>query len=124
MPPAPKLCDVTREVRVRKVLHELEAKQPSDAKGNVMLFRLFHGVYLPAGLSVKVDKGSSSRIVFQKSDRFGVYAALPLKNALANKMSRGGKLHIGLQVNKGKTIDVAASLKGFKQALVRINALN
>lgn len=52
-----------------------------------MLFRVFHGVYPPAGMNVTVDKTQLSPIQFQKSDQYGAYAALPLDDKWLAELS-------------------------------------
>lgn len=56
----------------------ISIKKVTGGDANAMLIRFFHGVFLPPGVSVKVDGGQPTAIAFQKSDRLGVYAALPL----------------------------------------------
>ena len=102
----------------------ISIKTTKGSKSSAMLFRLFHGVYLPAGLIVKIDNGKSQPILFQKSDRFGVYAALPLSPKLISKMQRGQRLHVILQINKGQPIELTGSLAGFSQAYNKIQTLN
>ena len=119
-------CTMTQNIvdqKTRRLLVRISVQGAGEGKSNAMLFRLFHGVYLPAGLKVAIDKGRGIPVEFQKSDRSGVYAALPLKERVVARMKRGTTLGLNFQINKGKALDIAASLKGFSQALDRINSL-
>lgn len=94
---------------------------PGESKA--MLIRFFHGVYLPTGVSVKVDGGQASPIAFQKSDRLGVYAALPLTDRVLADMKRGKDLRLSVEVNKGQPLEVVARLIGFAPAFDRLSSI-
>lgn len=121
------VCQMTQTVldqKSRRQLLLLSIKKAKDIPANVMLFRLPHGIYLPTGLTVRIDNGNTSKLPFQKSDRTGVYAALPLTDKLINDMKRGRKIIIGAALNKGQHFKLSGALTGFTKAYDRINALN
>jgi invasion protein IalB len=86
------------------------------------LFRLVHGVYLPAGLTVQIDGGKPTKLEFQKSDRFGVYAGLPIDTTLLGELKKGRELIIAFEPRKGKTVQLKAPLSGFGPAHDRVAA--
>jgi invasion protein IalB len=120
-------CEMTQSLidqksNVQVVLISIKAVATGESKA--MLVRFFHGVYLPTGVSIKVDGGPSTPLAFQKSDRLGVYAALPLTDKIVAEMKRGKELRLSVQINQGEPLEVVARLNGFGPAFDRINSMH
>ena len=119
-------CEMTQNLIDQKTSAQvmlISIKSVTTGKSKAMLVRLFHGVYLPSGLSVKIDNGQPAPIAFQKSDRLGVYAALPLTDKLVADLKKGKELKFGLQVNQGEPLELIARLNGFGPAFDRISSM-
>jgi invasion protein IalB len=101
----------------------LSVKPSSDGGAPAMIVRALHGVYLPAGLSLKVDNGAATALPFQKSDRLGVYAALPLTSQIVGDMKKGAEIHLSMQLNKDQPFVIIARLNGFGPAYDKISQL-
>jgi len=118
-------CEMTQSVvdsKTRQVLVVISVKGVAAGGSNAMLFRLFHGIYLPGGLNVAIDSGAATNAAFQKSDRNGVYAVLPLDGKLIKAMGKGSKLGLTFELNKGQPLTIEAVLTGFDHAYARINS--
>jgi invasion protein IalB len=119
-------CEMTQSLIDQKTQAQvmlISIKNTATGDAKAMLIRMFHGVYLPTGVSVKVDSGQATPIAFQKSDRFGVYAALPLTDRIVADMKKGKDLRFSLQVNQGESLELVARLNGFGPAFDRISAM-
>ena len=101
----------------------ISIKHATAGEANAMLLRFFHGVYLPGGVSLQIDGGQATQIVFQKSDRLGVYAALPLTDRIVADMKRGKDLKLSVQINQNEPLQLVARLNGFGPAYDKINSL-
>jgi invasion protein IalB len=120
------VCEMTQiivEQTTRREVMLISVKSASDGPSSAMLFRLFHGVYLPSGITVAVDGASPTQVAFQKSDALGVYAALPLTDKLVADMGKGKTLVIKAELNKGEPLDLTALLNGFGPALEKVRSV-
>lgn len=119
-------CEMTQsviEAQSQTQLLLLSVKPTSAGGGTALLIRAFHGVYIPSGLTVRVDKGNPTPLAFQKSDQLGLYAALPLSSALVTDLKRGKEITITLELNKGEPLNIVALLTGFGQSYDKILAM-
>ena len=101
----------------------ISIKGVTGGTSNAMLLRVGHGVYLPAGVSVRIDGGPPAQIAFQKSDQSGVYAGLPLDDKLVAELRKGTDLKLSIQINQGEPVEITARLNGFGTAYDRVNSL-
>ena len=112
---------IDQKTNAQIMLLSIKSTVSGDAKA--LLVRLFHGVYLPAGVSIQIDGGQPAPIAFQKSDQFGVYAALPLTDRIVADMKRGKDLKVSLQINQNQPLELTARLGGFGPAYERISSV-
>jgi invasion protein IalB len=120
------VCEMTQTLIDQKSNGQIlliSIKNVATGEAKAMLIRFFHGVYLPAGVSVQVDTAPAAQVAFQKSDRFGVYAALPLTDRIVADMKKGKDLKFALQINQGEPLEVVARLTGFGPAYDRISSM-
>jgi invasion protein IalB len=119
-------CEMTQSLIDQKSNMQIlliSIKSVATGESKAMLVRFFHGVYLPTGVSVKVDNGQATPIAFQKSDRLGVYAALPLTDRIVADMKRGKDLRFSVQINQGEPLEVVGRLTGFGPAYDRLSSM-
>jgi invasion protein IalB len=119
-------CEMTQALVDQKTNAQimlLSIKSVAGGDAKALLVRLFHGIYLPAGVSIQIDGGTPTPIAFQKSDQFGVYAALPLTDRIVADMKRGKDLKFSLQINQNEPLEVVARLNGFGPAFDRIGSV-
>ena len=118
-------CEMTQSIvdqNSRGQIILIAVRPPSDGGAKVMLFRVGHGVYLPAGLNLKIDSGTATPIPFQKSDQLGVYAALPLTDPMIADLKKGKEMKIAIELNKGQPAEIGAPLNGFGPAFERVSS--
>lgn len=117
------VCEMTQNIieqRNGAQLVLISVKGTSDGSSTAMLMRLFHGVYLPGGVSVAIDDQPPQVLQFQKSDRFGAYAALPLTDKVINELKKGKQLKLAAQINPGEELRITGSLQGFGPAFDKV----
>jgi invasion protein IalB len=91
-----------------------------EAKKLVMTIRVPVGLYLPAGLNVKVDDSNAQFIPLQTCDVQGCYAEAEISPALAAALKSGKQLSIICQDTAKKQIVLPLTLDGFATAFERI----
>ena len=119
-------CEMTQSLIDQKTNTQimlLSIKSVASGESKALLVRAFHGVYLPTGVSVKVDGGQSTRSPSRRAIGSGAYAALPLTDALVADMKRGKDLKFSLEINKGEPLDLIARLTGFGPAYERVSSV-
>lgn len=121
------VCEMNQNIvdqKSRAQVMLISIKNATGGGSPVMLFRVLHGVYLPAGVTVAIDKGQPATAHFQKSDQLGAYAALPLDEKWIADMKKGKELLVGFQVNQGEALNIVARLNGFGRSLDKIRSIN
>lgn len=76
-------------------------------------FSLPLGVSLPGGLSLTVDEGQPLRLRYERCDRNGCHAPLPLDDALLNSLKGGRWARVAFFDATRREISVPVSLLGF-----------
>lgn len=79
-------------------------------------------VYLPAGLSLKIDGGTPARAVFETCSVTGCHAGFPIEPKLLASLRRGKMLTVTLRDSKASEVPVKVSLKGFSAGLTALEA--
>ena len=82
-----------------------------------------HGAFLPAGVALKIDDKEPVKIAIESSNAAGVYARVPLDEALGIAVKRGVTMTVGITNRNGNVIQIPVSLAGFTAALSRIAAI-
>jgi invasion protein IalB len=85
----------------------------------LMAIRVPVGLYLPAGLSIKVDDGNAQSIPLQTCDLQGCYAETEIGPAMATAL-KTGKHSINCQDPSKKQIVLPLTLDGFATAFEKI----
>lgn len=81
------------------------------------------GVYLPAGVAIKVDQGEQVAMQMQTCVQAGCEAALRIDNNLLKALKRGRTLFVGFKSGPAEeTITVPASLAGISQGIRALDA--
>ena len=91
-------------------------RRPSKAEGPALMLNLPHGVFLPAGATVQVDKDKPMTLPIQTSDPHGAYAGSPIARELLAAMQKSEKLTVSFQDLQKRTITVPVPLAGFADA--------
>lgn len=116
-------CKAMEEIRLKKT-HQLlvstTVNMASDGKGPVMLVRLPHGVYLPAGANLQVGKRPPHKLNIQTCDAAGCYAALPLSKDVLATLQSEAEMSVIFQDLQRHRVTVRMSLRGFDAAYKKI----
>ncbi len=116
-------CEMSQMVIVpksRQVLLRVEIEVPGDGSGPRMVLRLPHGLYLPAGVTLKIDDQDWSQTDVQTCDGQGCYAGLELDDDVVRRLERGNQLMVGFQSLSRETVTVPVALKGFTASYAKI----
>jgi len=103
----------------RKRLLSLRVTRPKEGAAALMV-TLPHGLFLPGGVSWRVDGGRPSTLEIQTCDGRGCYAGMPLDAQRLGTLKRGGQLVIGFQDIEKRKVQVPVSLKGFTDAVAKL----
>ena len=122
-PGAGLVCKATQNIfitKTRQRLLSVAVSKPTGDKNLAMLIQLPHGLFLPGGLSLKVDDQAAKQLVVQTCDRAGCYAGHPIDTAMLSKLKAGSRLTISFQNLQKKTMSVPVPLSGFGDAVQKI----
>ncbi len=75
------------------------------------------GVYLPAGLGLRVDQGEANEAPFYSCVPLGCSVRAPLTNEMIETLKRGSTATVIVAINPRNTIEISLSLRGFTAAL-------
>jgi invasion protein IalB len=83
----------------------------------VASFVLPLGVFLPAGLQLRVDEGKSGRVPFVSCDPVGCHAGVELDAEFLASMKQGNQLNVTFGTPNRQGVTAPVSLQGFTAAL-------
>jgi len=89
---------------------------PGDTRTPVLQLQLPLGIYLPAGVILRVDDKKVAELAVQTCDAAGCYISGPLAADLLAAMQTGKTLHISFQSVSRETLDLTMPLAGFSTA--------
>ncbi len=121
---AAKLCSISQELRVIKTKQRLLSvliRQTPQKNKHTILISLPHGLFLPAGTTLRIDKNKPIRIPVQTADANGSYAGGVLDPKFLGALNTGKSLKISFLNSKRQPITVPVSLQGFSKAYSDIN---
>ncbi len=105
--------------KTRKRLLSVRVSRPAAGE-TAMMITLPHGLYLPAGVSWKIDETKEEQIKVQTCNATGCYAGVPLGSQRIEALKRGGKLIISFENLKKQKVQVPVSLTGFTDAMAKL----
>lgn len=123
---APLECRLSQELFSAEARARVLAVSVAKAKsgdGFDMTLAMPHGVYLPAGVSLKIDDAEPIEAQVESSNATGIFLTLPLDEKLAPAIKRGKTLLVGITNMSGKTLQIPVNLAGFTAAFTRMQAL-
>jgi invasion protein IalB len=116
-------CTVAQIATLAKTgqhLATITLRLPAPGEEPVMLIQVPVGLYLPAGISLRIDDGAPTRLVVQTCDLKGCYAGEKVPAELLNAMKSGKRLAVIFQNLQKKDISVPLTLEHFAGAYHRI----
>ncbi|MBC01236.1 MAG: invasion associated locus B family protein [Rhodobacteraceae bacterium] len=121
----PKRCRVVQNIVMQKTNQRLltVVVEPREgAPNHALVLALPHGVFLPAGATVKVDEGEPSPMVIQTSDANGAYAGMAISDELLASLKKGTQLTVAFKTAQRQDIAVPVTLIGFTAAYTQLGS--
>ncbi|WP_051241722.1 invasion associated locus B family protein [Stappia stellulata] len=115
----PKQCRAMQNIVMQKTSQRLltVVVEPREgAPNHALVLALPHGVFLPAGATVKVDDGAPAPMVIQTSDANGAYAGMAISDELLASLKKGTQLTVAFKTAQRKDLAVPVTLIGFTAA--------
>lgn len=92
----------------------------SNAHETIMAIRVPAGIYLPAGLSLKIDSGKAQSVPLQTCNAQGCFAEMPLSADLLTALTSGKRLSISFQDMAKKDVVLPFPLDNFAEVFGKI----
>ncbi len=102
--------------RTKQLLLALVVHRPAKGQPPRVLLHLPHGLFLPAGSSLKLDDAAADQLPIESCDRRGCYAGMGLDDSKLAALQAGKTLTIQFQNLKKQAINVTLPMKGFAEA--------
>lgn len=120
-------CKMTQTLfasKTRQRVLQVTINAPVGTKGNpTMLIALPHGLYLPAGITLKVDTSKERKLLIQTADANGSYAGLAVDDTFLSQLQKGTTLTISMVSSKKQRVNIGVSLGGFSSSYKRLTTL-
>lgn len=123
-PPA-KQCRIVQNLTVAKGdkqqrLLTVIVREQAKAKNHALLLALPHGLFLPAGVEIRVDDSKPAKLVVQTSDAQGAYAGVEISDELLVALKKGDQMAVSFMSAARKRLSVPVTLKGFTAAYSKL----
>jgi invasion protein IalB len=103
-----------------QLLASITVRVPADTRRPVLMIQLPVGLFLPAGITIKVDDGKPQEISLQTCDLKGCYGAAPLPDETLAAMKTGKRFAISFQNVSKENIVIPFGLSNFAEVYERI----
>ena len=116
-------CRASQTIMLKKtgqLLLSVAVNRPKGSPQPAMLVHLPHGLFIPAGTSIRIDKADPIRSAIQTCNAEGCYTDLRISNAMLASLSKGKMLIVSFQNLKKQTVQIQVSLKGFSDAYSKV----
>lgn len=123
---APLECRISQELysaEARARVLAVSVAKSKSGDGFDMTLAMPHGVYLPAGISLKIDDAEPIKAAVESSNASGIFVTLPLDASLTPAIKRGKTMLVGITNMAGKPLQIPVNLNGFTAAFTRIQTL-
>jgi invasion protein IalB len=91
----------------------VSVRVPAEPRRPLLTITSPLGLYLPAGVTLRIDDGEATRLDLQGCDNNGCYASAPIAPALLASLQTGTVLHLILENMARQTINIDVPLDGF-----------
>lgn len=98
----------------------VKIRVPDSPRQPAMVLHLPQGLFLPAGVNLRVDEGKAVNLQLQTCDGRGCYAGMVVTDELLGAMKAGSSLHLGVQNVQKQRFDIVLSLLGFTAGYEKI----
>jgi len=106
--------------KTRQLLLSVAVNKPAGSQNAALLVQLPHGIFNPAGVTVRIDEEKPEQLQIQTCDAKGCYAGMAVTPEKQAAMFKGAKLNVAFQNLKKQSITVPVPLKGFEAAFKKL----
>ncbi len=103
-----------------QMLASVSVRLPPAGGQPVMMVHVPVGLFLPAGISVRIDEQAPLQLVVQTCDLRGCYAGSPVSAEMLKAMKAGKRLAVGFQSLSKQAVTVPLTLAQFAESYQRI----
>ena len=103
-----------------QLLISVIVRRPSKTENPRLLLHLPHGIFLPAGVSLQIDKGKPEMQPVQTCDARGCYVGMAVSKELLAAISNGETMVVVIQDLQKRPIPVSLPLKGFAEVFRKL----
>jgi invasion protein IalB len=103
-----------------QLVASLLVRVPTDTRQPVMMIQVPVGLYLPAGLSLRIDDGKPQPVPLQTCDLKGCYAGMQVSPELIAALNAGKRLTMTFQNMARTNVAVPLALDNFADAYQKI----
>ena len=117
------ICQMVQNVMIQKTKQRLVSvviRPSKDDKNHRLIIAAPHGLNIPEGVDVQIDKEKARKFPIKTSDQNGTYMSEPISDALLAAMRKGTKLNISYTFANGKKITIPLGLVGFSAAYKKL----
>ena len=109
-------CQITQTLLVaqtrQRILGAVLFGRAQDSK-LIMRLTVPHGVYLPDGVALSIDKQAAGKFAIEYADQNGGYVNVPVDDALLRRMKRGNKMMVSFKTRQKENLRLELSLDRF-----------
>ena len=116
-------CQAIQRLTIRKtgqLLISVSVRIPPKSKNAAMMLQLPHGLFIPEGVSLKIDDQAAKKHPIQTCDARGCYVGLPIDSRMLKSLRGGKTFSIGFKNLTKKDILIPLSLGGFEEAYKKL----
>jgi len=116
-------CSIVQRVvlqRTGQLLAMVSIRLPSDSHNPAMLVQTPLGLYLPAGVSLKIDNNTDISLALQTCDNGGCYAGTTVSSAMLSQMRKGHSMTVTFQNISKQDVAIPVALAGFAGAYDKV----
>lgn len=121
---APLSCVLEQSIfvpKTRRQLVNVKIRVEGAEKNPSLLITAPLGLFLPAGVSIRVDGAEPKKLDLQTCDAAGCYVAMALTDELLGLMKAGSDFSVTFQNLAKEEINVTMPLEGFSDGLAKVN---
>ncbi len=121
-----KICRMSRAIRQaggKSPLLVAAIQRGLKNRGYMLVLRLPHGLNLPAGVRLQIDKQKARRLAVLSSDRGGTFTRVNLSPKVLGTLKKGRKITVSFSTINGQRFVIPVSLSGFSANFTRLTAM-
>ncbi len=121
-----KICRMSRAIRKAgggPPLLVTAVQRDLKNRGYMLVLRLPHGLNLPLGVRLQIDRQKARRLAVLSSDRGGAFTRVNLSPKVLGALKKGRKLTVSFATISGQRFVIPVSLSGFTASFSRLRKM-